>query len=74
MQRSDTNGLKEALGVGMLTMYGVGAIIGAGIFTVIGEAMRVAGPSLVVCIVQILIQLQYSGQWCNSRALHFNLS
>jgi APA family basic amino acid/polyamine antiporter len=41
-------GLKRAVGVLDLTALGIGAIIGTGIFVIIGEAIGVAGPSIVL--------------------------
>src|SRR5262245_54137476 len=44
----ERSGLRRALGPLDLTMLGVGAIVGAGIFATIGEAGGVAGPAVVV--------------------------
>jgi len=44
-------GLKRTLGLLDTVSLSLGAIIGAGIFVVIGIAARVAGPSLIVSIV-----------------------
>jgi APA family basic amino acid/polyamine antiporter len=41
-------GLKRAVGVLDLTALGIGAIIGTGIFVIIGEAIADSGPSIVV--------------------------
>ncbi len=43
--------LKRALGPVALTALGIGAIIGTGIFVLIGEAALRAGPSLIVSFV-----------------------
>src|SRR5262245_11732214 len=43
--------LKRALGPIELTALGIGAIIGSGIFVLIGKAAVTAGPSLVVSFV-----------------------
>jgi basic amino acid/polyamine antiporter, APA family len=42
------DGLKRAVGVLDLTALGIGAIIGTGIFVIIGEAIGDAGPSIVI--------------------------
>jgi APA family basic amino acid/polyamine antiporter len=45
-------GLKRSLGAFSLTMLGIGAIIGAGIFTLTGEAAaRYAGPAIVYSFI-----------------------
>lgn len=44
-------GLKRALGLLDATAIGVGAIIGAGIFVVLGVAIGFAGPSIIVSII-----------------------
>jgi APA family basic amino acid/polyamine antiporter len=41
-------GLKRAVGVLDLTALGIGAIIGTGIFVIIGEAIGDSGPSIVI--------------------------
>src|SRR3954469_15553742 len=41
-------GLKRAVGVLDLTALGIGAIIGTGIFVIIGEAISDSGPSIVM--------------------------
>ena len=40
------NSLKRALGPWNLTALGIGAIIGTGIFVIIGEAIGTSGPAL----------------------------
>jgi APA family basic amino acid/polyamine antiporter len=45
------HGLRRALGPVALTALGIGAIIGTGIFVLIGEAALKAGPSLIVSFV-----------------------
>ncbi len=45
---SGTGGLKRALGALDLTLLGIGAIVGAGIFVMTGVGARQAGPGLVV--------------------------
>jgi basic amino acid/polyamine antiporter, APA family len=43
--------LKRVVGLGDLTALGLGAIIGTGIFVVIGEAIASSGPSIVLSFV-----------------------
>ena len=44
-------GLKRSLGLGQLTMLSIGATLGSGIFVVLGEAVPVAGPAVVLSFV-----------------------
>jgi len=41
-------GLKRSVGALQLTAMGVGAIIGTGIFVVIGEGAKEAGPAVII--------------------------
>ncbi|KOV82320.1 amino acid permease [Nocardia sp. NRRL S-836] len=43
--------LRRTLGVGHLTMISIGATLGTGIFVVLGEAVPLAGPAIVVSFV-----------------------
>ncbi|MEW2506957.1 MULTISPECIES: amino acid permease [unclassified Amycolatopsis] len=43
--------LKRSLGLGQLTMLSIGATLGSGIFVVLGEAVPVAGPAVVLSFV-----------------------
>jgi basic amino acid/polyamine antiporter, APA family len=43
---SDVGELRRSLGMGSLTFYGVGVILGAGIYSILGEAAGVAGEAL----------------------------
>ena len=38
--------LRRSLGLGSLTFYGVGLILGAGIYSILGQAAGVAGEAL----------------------------
>jgi basic amino acid/polyamine antiporter, APA family len=46
--RDPEHGLKRAVGVLDLTALGIGAVIGTGIFVIIGEAIGDSGPSIIV--------------------------
>src|SRR4051794_10173078 len=43
--------LRRAVGALDLTAFGIGAIIGTGIFVIIGEAIGESGPAIVVSFV-----------------------
>ncbi|MGW4487911.1 amino acid permease [Amycolatopsis sp. NPDC004368] len=43
--------LRRSLGLGQLTTLSIGATLGSGIFVVLGEAVPVAGPAVVVSFV-----------------------
>ena len=43
--------LKRNMGLFHLTMYGVGLILGAGIYVLIGEAVGIAGDSVWIAFV-----------------------
>src|ERR1051325_7073490 len=47
----DSEGLRRAVGTLDLTALGIGAIIGTGIFVIIGEAIALSGPAIVVSFV-----------------------
>src|ERR1700689_5937490 len=48
---SHAGGLKRALGALDLTLLGIGAIVGAGIFVMTGVGARQAGPGLILSFV-----------------------
>jgi APA family basic amino acid/polyamine antiporter len=51
-EESGEHSLKKTLGVGTLTLLGVGAIIGTGIFVLTGQAAgRHAGPAVVISMI-----------------------
>ena len=52
--------LKRSIGAFGLTAMGVGAIIGTGIFVVIGQGVQMAGPSLVLAFVLAAITCLFS--------------
>ena len=47
----EEGGLKRAVGARDLTALGVGAVIGTGIFVVIGEGIGIAGPAVILSFV-----------------------
>ncbi|MFC4086503.1 amino acid permease [Amycolatopsis samaneae] len=47
----DHGQLKRSLGLGQLTMLSIGATLGSGIFVVLGEAVPVAGPAVILSFV-----------------------
>ncbi|MEV8503462.1 amino acid permease [Actinoplanes sp. NPDC051475] len=54
------HGLKKAVGPLQLTAMGVGAIIGTGIFVVIGEGAGVAGPAVILSFVLAAVACAFS--------------
>jgi APA family basic amino acid/polyamine antiporter len=50
-ETGDGNGLRRAVGAVSLTAMGLGAIIGTGIFVIIGEAISLSGPAIVLSFV-----------------------
>lgn len=47
-ETTDGGGLRKAVGAVSLTAMGLGAIIGTGIFVIIGEAISLSGPAIVL--------------------------
>ncbi|MCW3012225.1 MAG: putative amino acid permease [Solirubrobacterales bacterium] len=47
-ETEDGGGLKRAVGALDLTALGIGAIIGTGIFVIIGEAIELSGPAIIL--------------------------
>jgi basic amino acid/polyamine antiporter, APA family len=54
------HGLKKAVGASQLTAMGVGAIIGTGIFVVIGEGAGIAGPAVILSFVLAAVACAFS--------------
>nr|WP_221381010.1 amino acid permease [Actinoplanes polyasparticus] len=54
------HGLKKAVGATQLTAMGVGAIIGTGIFVVIGEGAGIAGPAVILSFVLAAVACTFS--------------
>ncbi len=44
-ENSEQNPLRRSIGLGLLTFYGLGTILGAGIYALIGEVIALAGPA-----------------------------
>jgi APA family basic amino acid/polyamine antiporter len=59
-ETEEDGGLRKAIGAFGLTAMGVGAIIGTGIFVVIGEGVKTAGPGLVFAFVLAAITCLFS--------------
>jgi basic amino acid/polyamine antiporter, APA family len=54
------HGLKKAVGATQLTAMGVGAIIGTGIFVVIGEGAGIAGPAVILSFILAAVACAFS--------------
>jgi APA family basic amino acid/polyamine antiporter len=54
------HGLKKAVSATQLTAMGVGAIIGTGIFVVIGEGSGIAGPAVIVSFMLAAVACTFS--------------
>jgi APA family basic amino acid/polyamine antiporter len=54
------HGLKKSVGSTQLTAMGVGAIIGTGIFVVIGEGAGVAGPAVIISFILAAVACTFS--------------
>jgi APA family basic amino acid/polyamine antiporter len=54
------HGLKKSVGATQLTAMGVGAIIGTGIFVVIGEGAGVAGPAVILSFILAAVACTFS--------------
>ena len=54
------HGLKQAVGATQLTAMGVGAIIGTGIFVVIGKGSGIAGPAVVLSFALAAVACTFS--------------
>jgi APA family basic amino acid/polyamine antiporter len=54
------HGLKKSVGAVQLTAMGVGAIIGTGIFVVIGEGAGVAGPAVILSFILAAVACTFS--------------
>src|SRR4051794_28979319 len=54
------HGLKKSVSATQLTAMGVGAIIGTGIFVVIGEGSGIAGPAVILSFVLAAVACTFS--------------
>jgi APA family basic amino acid/polyamine antiporter len=59
-QQGEEGSLKRAVGALPLTALGVGAVIGTGIFVVIGEGIGIAGPAVILSFVLAAITCVFS--------------
>ena len=48
---AEKKGLKRSLGAFQLTLLGIGAVIGTGIFVLTAEAAQKAGPAMMISFV-----------------------
>lgn len=55
IDNAESSGLNRILGVKDLTLFGVAAIIGAGIFSTIGRAAFYGGPSIAILFIIVAI-------------------
>ena len=51
LENAEKKSLKRQLGAFQLTMLGIGAIIGTGIFVLTAEAAQKAGPGMMIAFV-----------------------
>ncbi|MET0425712.1 MAG: amino acid permease [Actinoplanes sp.] len=58
--QQEGQGLKKAVGASQLTAMGVGAIIGTGIFVVIGEGSGIAGPAVILSFILAAVACTFS--------------
>ncbi|HMJ32852.1 MAG TPA: amino acid permease [Baekduia sp.] len=59
-ETGDDGGLRKAVGAVSLTAMGLGAIIGTGIFVIIGEAIGLSGPAIVLSFALAAITCVFS--------------
>ena len=60
VSEGDHGGLKRSMGPVALLMFSVGAIIGTGIFVILGEAIPKAGPAVLISFVLAAIVCAFS--------------
>src|SRR4051794_41640134 len=53
-------GLKRAVGSLDLTALGIGAVIGTGIFVIIGEGIGLAGPAVIISFILAAVTCVFS--------------
>ena len=75
LETAEKKALKRQLGAFQLTMLGIGAIIGTGIFVLTAEAGQKAGPAMMVAFVIAAIVCALAAwltrnwpRWCRCRA------
>ncbi|MCW3001314.1 MAG: amino acid permease [Conexibacter sp.] len=59
-ETSEGGGLRKAVGAVGLTAMGLGAIIGTGIFVIIGEAISLSGPAIVLSFALAAVTCVFS--------------
>ena len=57
---AESGGLKRAIGLFDLTALGLGAIIGTGIFVILGEAIGDSGPAIVLSFILAAVTCAFS--------------
>lgn len=58
---SVTSTLRRDLGLFEVVVYGVGLILGAGIYAILGEATRVAGEAVALAFVVAAVVASFTG-------------
>jgi APA family basic amino acid/polyamine antiporter len=59
-ETTDAGGLRKAVGAVSLTAMGLGAIIGTGIFVIIGEAISLSGPAIILSFALAAVTCVFS--------------
>src|SRR3954447_6490662 len=57
---AEEGGLKRAVGALDLTALGIGAVIGTGIFVIIGEGIGLAGPAVIISFILAAVTCVFS--------------
>ncbi len=57
---AEEGGLKRAVGALDLTALGIGAVIGTGIFVIIGEGIGLAGPAVILSFILAAVTCVFS--------------
>ncbi len=60
MAKRQPPGLKRSVGVTMLTLYGLGNILGAGIYVLVGKVAGVAGSATVLAFVMAAVGVAFT--------------
>ncbi len=51
MNKNNAGGLRRSLNLSLLIFYGLGIIVGAGVYVVIGDVIRIAGPAALLSFI-----------------------